>query len=266
MAQADDPGVPDASHSSRIQDQFSRQAESFAASGSLHHKDALALLVEAALPAPDDIALDVACGPGSVVAAFAERVRRAVGLDATEAMLGQARQLAAARSLSNTEFQLGDVYQLPFAAESFDIVSCRFAFHHLEAPERAIAEMVRVCRRGGRIVLCDGVASDDPTKAEALNRMEVHRDPSTVEFRTLSRLVEFFTAASLPAPSQRFYRVPVERERLINGSFPANDDRDLLRRMIDDSVDGDLLGMESRREGDTVLLSYPAVILISRKP
>jgi ubiquinone/menaquinone biosynthesis C-methylase UbiE len=253
------------SHTAKIHDQFSRQAKVFADSPSLHNADALALLVDAALPSPSDVALDVACGPGSVVAAFATRLRRAVGLDATEAMLAQARQLAVARSLSNTEFHCGDVYALPFAAESFDIVSCRFAFHHFEEPKRAFAEMLRVCRRGGRIVVCDGMASDDPAKATAFNRMELHRDPSTVEFRTLGYLVDLFTVAGLLTPSQRFFRVPAEREQLIAGSFPANDDRDLLRLMIDDSVDGDLFGMEARRDGDTVLLPYPSVILTSRK-
>src|SRR5262245_45239859 len=110
------------------------------------------------------------------------------------------------------------------------------------------------------------MASDDPAKAAAFNRMELHRDPSTVEFRTLNHLVDLFTVAGLPIPSQRFFRVPAEREQLIARSFPANDDRELLRRMIDDSVDGDFFGLEARRDGDTVLLSYPSVILTSRKP
>ena len=107
--------------------------------------------------------------------AFASRVRRSVGLDATEAMLAQARSLAAAHHLKNTEWYQGDVYRLPFEAASFDIVSCRFAFHHFETPAHALAEMVRVCRPGGRIVLCDAVASDDAAKAAAFNRMERHR-------------------------------------------------------------------------------------------
>jgi ubiquinone/menaquinone biosynthesis C-methylase UbiE len=259
-------GRPDDSHASKIHDQFSRQAKGFAASPSLHNEDALKLLVDAAAPAPDDASLDVACGPGSVVAAFAARVRRAAGLDATEEMLAQARKLAADKGLANVEFHRGDVYALPFAQASFDIVSCRFALHHFEEPKRAFAEMIRVCRRGGRIVLCDGLASDDPAKAGAFNRMELHRDPSTVEFRTLGYLVDLFAAAGLPPPSRAFYRVPVERERLISGSFPAGDDRVLLRSMINDSVDGDLLGMDTRRDGDTVLLSYPSVILVARKP
>ena len=50
---------------------------------------ALDLLMEAASPRPEDVSLDVACGPGSVVAAFARRVRRAEGLDASKALFAE---------------------------------------------------------------------------------------------------------------------------------------------------------------------------------
>ncbi|MGH6795803.1 MAG: class I SAM-dependent methyltransferase, partial [Methylocella sp.] len=177
------------SHDDLIRDQFSRQAELFAQSPELHGDAQVLLLVDCARPKPSDESLDVACGPGTVVAAFAGRVRRAVGLDATEAMLDQARALTAERDFVNVEWRLGDVYRLPFADDSFHIVSCRFAFHHFEEPAKAFAEMLRVCRSGGRVVLCDGVASSDPAKATAFNAMERHRDPSTVEFFPLQRLI-----------------------------------------------------------------------------
>ena len=77
------------SHDFLIQDQFSRQAELFARSPELHGDAQVMLLVDAARAKPADELLDVACGPGTVVAAFAARVRRAVGLDATGAMLDQ---------------------------------------------------------------------------------------------------------------------------------------------------------------------------------
>src|SRR5262245_41943669 len=82
-------------------------------------------------PRADDAALDVACGPGSVVCAFAPHVRRAEGLDATEAMLAEARRLTMERGLANVAWHWGDAYALPFADAAFDIVSCRYAFHHL---------------------------------------------------------------------------------------------------------------------------------------
>jgi len=253
-------------HAAAIEDQFTRQAEDFARSPSLHNDAVLALMVEAAQPGAGEESLDVACGPGTVVAAFAPHVRRAVGLDATAAMLDQARALAARLNLANVEWHRGDIYALPFADASHDIVTCRFAFHHLELPEAAFAEMVRVCRPGGRVILCDGVSSDDPAKAEAFNRMERHRDPSTVAFRTLRMLRQYFTTARLPAPRAQFFQVPTERDGLVARAFPANDDRALLRQMIDESVDGDRMGMNARRVGDTVQLSYPSVILTSRKP
>jgi ubiquinone/menaquinone biosynthesis C-methylase UbiE len=214
-------GAPGAAHDATIADQFTRQAVQFAAAPALHNQAALDLLVEAARPEPGDITLDVACGPGTVVAAFAARVRRAEGLDATEAMLDEARKLAARDGLSNVGWHRGSVYELPFADATFDVVSCRFAFHHFEQPACAFAEMVRVARQGARIVLCDAVASDDPAKAAAFNAMERRRDPSTVEFRTLAFLRGLFAEVGLPEPAARFYGVPVESERLIAMSFPA---------------------------------------------
>jgi ubiquinone/menaquinone biosynthesis C-methylase UbiE len=253
------------SHQNLIVDQFSRQAELFAQSPALHNQAALSLLIEAAKPQPSDLTLDVACGPGSVVVAFARVSRKSAGLDATPAMLREAEKLAAANNIANVEWHSGDVYALPFADNSFDIVTCRFAFHHLREPARALAEMVRVCRAGGRVALCDGIASDDPEKAAAFNRIERHRDPSTVEFRTLGWHLALFKAAGLPAPTTHFYQVPAERERLIAASFPANDDRALLRRMIDESVEGDRMGLAACRERDTVKFAYPAAILAAKK-
>jgi ubiquinone/menaquinone biosynthesis C-methylase UbiE len=252
-------------HPATIADQFTRQAVEFAASPALHNQAALDLLVEAARTQPSDVSLDVACGPGSVVCAFAARVRRAEGLDATEAMLEEARKLAARSGLANVAWHRGDVYALPFADAVFDIVSCRFAFHHLEAPAKALAEMVRVCRAGGRIVLCDAVASEDPAKAAAFNAMERHRDPSTVEFRSLAWHLRLFRAAALPEPAARFYQVPAERDRLVAMSFPAGGDREGLGAMIDASVDGDAMGVNARRDGATVRFDYPAAVLVAVK-
>ena len=254
-----------AAHTAIIVDQFTRQAEQFAASPVHHNQAALDLLVEMAAPRASDVSLDVACGPGSVAVTFAARVGQAVGLDATAAMLDEARKLAAAKGVANVEWHQGDAYALPFANASFDIVSCRYAFHHMQEPAHALAEMVRVCRPGGRVVVCDALASDDPAKAAALNAMERHRDPSTVEFRPLGFYLGLFRAARLPEPEMRFYGVPAERERLVAMGYPANDDRTGLRAMIDAAVDADAMGVNARRDDDTVRFEYPAVVLVAVK-
>ncbi len=256
---------PDA-HDARIREQFSRQAKIFAEAPELHNEAALALLVEAASPRPTDETLDVACGPGSVVVAMARHARHSVGLDATAAMLAEARRLAEAEAVPNVEWRQGDVYALPFGSDRFDIVTCRFAFHHFERPAVALQEMVRVCKRGGSIVVCDAITSDDPSKAEAFNRMERLRDPSTVGFRPFDALLALFADAGLSSPEMRFFQVPAEREQMVRRSFPAGGDYDGLRRMIDASVDDDAMGSGTRRSGDTVLFCYPSVILSAIKP
>ena len=255
-----------AAHDASIADQFTRQAALFANAPVLHDTAALDALVQAARPQSNETALDVACGPGTVVAAFARHVRHATGLDATDAMLDQGRTLAALQALSNVAWHRGDVCALPFAAATFDIVSCRFAMHHFEQPARAFAEMVRVCRPGGRIVLCDAVASDNSAKAAAFNAMERFRDPSTVEFRTVGYLQRLYADAALPTPVATFYQLAVELEGLLKTSFPAGDDRDGFRAMVRDAVDGDAMGVQACVAGGTIRFEYSVAILAAIKP
>ena len=102
-------------------------------------------------------------------------------------------------------------------------------------------------------------------KATALNVMERHRDPSTVEFRTLSFLRALFAEAQLPEPMECLYKVPAELERLLAMAYPAGDDRAGLRTIIEAAVDGDAMGVGARREGGTVRFEYPAVVLTGVK-
>lgn len=252
-------------HDDLIAEQFAQQAALFANAPVLHSAAALDLLVQAAAPKPADLMLDVACGPGTVVAAFAPHVAHAAGLDATEAMISEARKLAAARDLDHVSWYRGDVYALPFDDGAFDIVTCRFALHHFERPERALAEMVRVCKPGGRIVVCDAVVSDDPVKAAAFNAMERLRDPSTVEFRTLAFLTGLFGEAELPPPLVSRYQFPVEMEALLATSFPAHDDRDGVRRMLRAAIAEDLAGATMREQNGQILFEYSVAILAAVK-
>src|SRR5262249_60734251 len=86
--------MSDTSHQDLILDQFTRQATVFSTAPAITDEEALGMIVKAARTTPDDRLLDVACGPGLVVCAFAPHVREATGIDRTPAMLEQARKLA----------------------------------------------------------------------------------------------------------------------------------------------------------------------------
>ena len=107
----------------------------------------------------------MACGPGLVVCAFAPHVREATGIDVTPAMLERARKLAAEKGLTNIVWRQGDVYSLPYDDASFTIVTTRFSCHHFLDPAAVLREMVRVCAPGGRVIVVDDYASEDPSKS-----------------------------------------------------------------------------------------------------
>ena len=181
-------------------------------------------------------------------------------------MLAEARALVARTGQTNVTFLEGSIYAVPYPDGAFDIVTCRFAFHHLTDPARAFGEMLRLTAPGGRLVLCDGLASDDPVKAAAFNAMERWRDPSTVAFRSHDDLVGLFLAAGLDWPAERRFQVPYLAHQLIAASFPAGDDRAGLQALFEASVDGDRLGMNAQATPKGVRITFPSLILSAVKP
>jgi len=252
------------SHGSRILDQFTRQAVPFSQSPSVSNQKALELIVHSADAGPEDTVLDVGCGPGLLVCAYARVVRHATGIDLTPAMLEQARNAAHDQRLANVSWQQGDVTQLPYPNAHFSIVSSRFVFHHLEQPLVVLKEMVRVCAPGGMVMVIDVQASADPAKADEFNRMEALRDPSHVRAMPLAELQQLFAAAGMPSPRVTAYELRDELENLLGRSFPNAGDADKIRALFTASIEDDRLGIPIRREDQRVLYAYPVSVLAAR--
>lgn len=247
------------SHQSRILEQFTQQAVPFSLAPNLQSEQALQRLVRASGAGPDDVLLDVACGPGLVVRAFARVVRHATGVDVTPAMIARARELTA--DVGNVTFDVADVRTLPYPDRSFSLVVSRFAFHHFERPGDVLAEMMRVCTRGGRVVVCDLLASDDADKADAFHAMEMMRDPSHARALRLDELVGLFVAAGLAPAAPDFHRQAFELEAMLGRSFPDPDHMPLIRAAFDASVLDDGLGLETERVGDDIHGAYRVAIV-----
>src|SRR6478735_1318334 len=122
--------------------------------------------------------LDVACGPGLVARGLAPRVGEVHGVDMTPAMVDVARREAAAERLSNAVFSVGDATALDFADATFDGAVTRFSLHHIPLPGRVVAEMARVVRPGGAVIVADHVTSADAGEAAWHQEIERLRDPS----------------------------------------------------------------------------------------
>lgn len=252
-----------ADHQALILDQFTRQATPFATSPAIQDEEALSLIVTFSGAGPDDTVLDVACGPGIVVCAFAPAVRHATGIDLTPAMLDRARTLQREQGLANVTWQEGDVLPLPYPDASFSIVVSRFAFHHFLEPRRVLAEMRRACAPGGTVMVVD--AAPAPDKADAFNRMEKLRDPSHARALPIEEHLRLFRDAGLPEPRRASYRLEGELEGLLARSFPNAGDTERLREIFTSSLTDDALGMDTRRDNARIRFGYPVAVLAARR-
>lgn len=105
-------------------------------------------------------ALDIGTGPGQIVIKLARRLTRwkFTGIDRSPNMIAQARvnlEAAGAPLAGRVEFQVADGNKLPFPDASFDFVMCNSVLHHLAEPATLLAEMARLAKPGGAILLRD---------------------------------------------------------------------------------------------------------------
>jgi SAM-dependent methyltransferase len=251
-------------HRDLILDQFTRQAVPFANAAPIRNQDALDRIVRMAGAGVADTVLDVACGPGLLVCAFARVVAHATGIDMTPAMLERAREEQQARGLLNVSWRHGDALQLPYPDSCFSIVSSRFVFHHLLHPHAALAEMIRVCEPGGRVVVADSAPAGP--KTDAFNAMERLRDPSHVLAFTLEQLRAMFLEIGLREPRVDVYRLDGDLDGLLQRSFPNPGDEDRIREIFARALDDDAIDMAPHLREGKIHYAFPVAILAATVP
>jgi ArsR family transcriptional regulator len=115
--------------------------------------------------------LDLGTGTGRILELVADRVERAVGVDLSREMLAIARANLERAPRRNLQVRQGDMYQLPWPAASFDVVTVHQVLHFADDPADALAEAARVLRPGGRLVVIDFAPHD----LERLRLEHAHR-------------------------------------------------------------------------------------------
>ena len=103
---------------------------------------------------------DLGCGEGYLTIETARWAKSVVAIDRSAAVLARARELARRRRVTNITWKKGDLTALPLENESVDVVLLSQALHHAREPRTAIAEAVRILRRGGRVLVLDLRAHD----------------------------------------------------------------------------------------------------------
>jgi SAM-dependent methyltransferase len=225
----------------------------------------LARLVHAIDPRPTDRAIEVATGPGYVAMALAEHCGEVVGIDLTPAPIAIAERISRERGLINVRFQIGEASHLPFGDGQFDLAVCRFALHHFEHPEAILAEMCRVCRRGGTVAIEDLFASETPERAAYYNHVEQLRDGSHTRALGLSELIAMTARSGLELERIHSDRLTADVEEWLAGAQTPTDKAIEVRRLLDDDLRNDLSGMRTFIRDGALCFIQRMAALVCRK-
>jgi ubiquinone/menaquinone biosynthesis C-methylase UbiE len=219
--------------------------------------------------------LDVAAGNGNVSLAAARRWCDVTATDYVPALLDRARERAAAERL-NIDFRVADAESLPFDSESFDVVVSTFGVMFTPAQDRAAVELVRVCRRGGKI----GLANWTPEGfiGQLFRTIGKHVPPprgvrSPALWGTPAQMAEQFTpyASSIKATPRNFvfrYRSPKHWLEVFKTYYgPVLKAFGALAPAAQSALDHDLMNLiaQFNRSGDPTMVvpsEYLEVVVI----
>ena len=175
----------------------------------------------------DERVLDVGAGTGALAFALAPRVREVVAVEIDEELAARAR----ADAPENVEVVVGDGAHLPFDRGEFDVAGTLRTLHHTRRPELIVAELARVTRPGGTILVVDQLAPVDPLAALELTRFEHARDPSTSRILADNDLRGLFDANGLVLRRQDVVREPRDLDAYLDLAGCEGSERECARAL-----------------------------------
>lgn len=202
-------------------------------------------------PRAGEKVLDLACGPGSLAFELARYGCRVYGLDLAKQMIARARRASQQRGFPPVHFAVADAEQLPLRGDTFDLVTCAFAFPNFPSPARAASEICRVTRPGGRIGLLEVLAPDDFVRRAELDGLEQARSAGVpAHLLSLPDLLALFRQANLKLLDASI----AERRRRLEdwlGSAAVRGAvaRRRLRERLLETAKGDAAGLRLERHG-----------------
>ena len=248
-------------HNTTIVEEFSKQAVAFTKIKA--HHDSVETIMAMSEVSKEHTILDVACGSGIVSVAFAKKAKDVVGIDITKAMLDEAYKKKKAENITNIEFHLANVENLPYPDESFDIVFTRYSFHHFLEPKKVLDEMIRVCKKGGKIIIVD-VALENKYSLN-YNRMERLRDPSHTKALTFDEFTILLSNKLLTEHTQSNYEITIEVEEQLSAAFISEQDKEKLRKLFKEDIQKDNLGTKTHKKTKKLYITYPISIFLTKK-
>ncbi|MET0348837.1 MAG: methyltransferase domain-containing protein [Rhizobacter sp.] len=196
------------SHDQQVDRQFGPVAAAYLTS--TVHAQGADLAKAAALLRGAGRVLDVGCGAGHLSFAVAPGVGEVVASDLSPGMLAAVQAEAERRGLANLVTHQASAEALPFDDAAFDAVCTRFSAHHWADLTAGLAEIRRVLKPGGRLVVIDIVSPDDPLLDSHLQTLELLRDASHVRDQSIAQWTARLEQAGLSVAYQEAWPLTMQ--------------------------------------------------------
>ncbi len=172
-------------------------------------------VLQAAGPVRNLAVLDAGCGTGELCRRLADRGARVSGIDLCPGLIGRAKSLIPEAGLARADAQA-----LPFDSGRFDLATSVLVLHYLERPGRALAELARILRPGGRLIVCDRICSTDPVLRLAQMDIERLRNPLIRRIQSSDDLEELIRGAGFEIDQHVEFRRVESLESWMSGTDP----------------------------------------------
>ena len=263
-------GRPQREQASLTRKQFGDRAKAYAASA-LHSRDESLDMMERM--ARDHLGgglahgniVDVGCGAGFTAASMSALASRVLATDLTPEMVEQAHRVGRERNATGMTAAIAAAAALPVRSGSVDLLTCRYAFHHMVDAERVLGEFRRVMTDNGSFLLADTVATEDPVVYEWMDRVERLRDPSHHLNRSPSELLALIEGCGFRVMGQDTSRVYLNLDSWVQRSATPPQEVAQLRRLLMDAGPSVTDAFEIVREQREIRFSWPVLVIRAEK-
>ncbi len=216
-----------------VKKQFNSQANNFSNWSITKNNEYMRRYFDFVGISENDEVLDVACGSGDFAVYTAKRARRVCGVDISDGMIKIAEKQARLNNLGNIDFVCHDVEHLPHESNSFTVVVCKSAFHHMKNYDNVFKEMIRCCRNSGRLSIQDIVTYDNQKVNSFFERLEKKIDISHHSALSQEACFRMFDQNNIEVIRSFGLEVELNFNEYLNHAYQSKENKERIDDLLD---------------------------------
>lgn len=249
-----------------VKRQFDLQAQNFSNWSVTRNKEYMQAYFEFIGFQKGDELLDVACGTGEFSAFCARRIRAVHGIDISQGMIDLANKQASADGLTNLTFECHDVEHIPCASNSFSVVQCRSAFHHMENNHLVFKEMLRSCGPNGRLAVQDIMAYEDSRINSFFEALEKEVDVSHNATLHRQEFIDLFNRNRVEVIRSWVVEIELNFREYLSHAHQSSSSLERIRDLLEEGLqDRDISRFLYLNEDNELIFKRAVFLILGRK-